>query len=634
MLFTLLNTLSTKITGIDVNVWGPFFVDKALHYSPIIAEKTIQGIHFTAPFYGYLFYGTLGLTGGLKLAEFAYNYKYIWNKAIEATPGVSHMMWVGKKLSSITSTETAQEITYYPLFNNIMVYTGFPKLFEPKIIIKEIEKTKERVKIQEVEKKVTQIQTVYKTPEVSFHILLERLDSEARQLRIVLSKKETAHIDVREEANSLITFFNSNLPFRENIYLHSPVEFTHVEELSTIELVHKKWPKERFNNTVRGFLQMIQDPEMYLYSDDSDLWETRLHVYFRGKKDYLHVDLLKFQEKFPLISEVLTLSLIKQKGHSRYTEGAILLSIKYDTQPGVFGTYTTQFNLDKWSIKSQSESIEQSFLLVNELVRASTVEIAETSLEKTIQLIKGFMLHEGRTPIDSYISNLPENQQAQIRSLADISLEKVRETYVKFKVDNPNFRETSTIETQTIREDFELLEANEELGLLQQPNIAIYEQGVEETKDSEIPDNMFHLVSSNPMAAFGLLVGAVVIPNFQNIEQLATALLGLSNLPEYREVYIAMSQMRVEDLRDTYNFTQETAERVRNLFDYIQNKPTTDVSQYTITILNKENLMYGGLIFAGAIVIGTTLFYCWPTGSTGIETVKDFEAVILKGLKI
>lgn len=633
MLFTLLNTLSTKITGIDINIWGPFLVDKALHYSPIIAEKTIQGIHFTAPFYGYLFYGSLATTGGLKLAEFAYNYKYIWNKAIEATPGVSHMMWVGKKLSAIRSVEVASEITYYPLFNNVMAYTGFYQLFY-KEVIREVEKIREVTKFEEIERPIPQIQTVYKTPNVVFSTLLSNLESEARQVRIALGKKETAYIDIKQEALTLTSFFNSKESFREDFYINLDLEPENSEDISNLVLRHFDTAPSLFaeRTTPGTLLRMINNPGLYLYGSASmPMMQTSLYIKFKGVKDTLQIDLSKFKSKFPLIAEILTLSLEKKRGRNYHQETTITLNVEYDKIKQSFGLFRTVVNPERWSL-TYNNNVEDTatFFTISEEIRSTQVEIAETNLEKCIQLVKGFILQEGRTPLDSYISRLPEGQQAQIKSLADLSLEKVREEYVKFKLENPGFRETITIETQTTAEDYTQLDFVN--GRTIEPTITLRDQGVEETKDSEITDNMFQLVSSNPTAAFGLLVGAIVIPNFHNIEPLVTALLGLSNLPEYKEVYMVMSQMQVEDLRDTYNFTQETAERVRNLFDYIQNKPTIDVAQSPTTLLTKENLMYGGVIL-GVLVIGTTLWYCWPSGSNGIETVKDFEAVILKGLK-
>ena len=636
MLFTLLNTLTTKTTGIDINAWGMYVLDKVFIYAPYLSEKTIQGIHFTAPFYGYLFYGSLATASGLKFVEIVYNYKYIWNKALEGTPGVSHLMWVGKKISSITGTKTVPEIIYYPLFNNVMASTGIYQLFH-KEVIREVETIREVTKFEEIETPVTQIQTVYKTPNVVFSTLLSNLESEARQVRIALGKKETAYIDIKQEALTLTSFFNSKESFREDFYLNLDLEPENSEEISSLILHHFDTAPSLFaeRTTPGTFLRMFNNPGLYLYGSASlPMMQTSLYIKYKGVKDTFQIDFSKFKSKFPLISEILTLSLEKKRGRNYHQETTITLNVEYDKIQQSFGLFRNVVNPERWTLAYNNNAADtDSFFLISEEIRSTQVEIAETNLEKCIQLVKGFILQEGRTPLDSYISRLPEAQQAQIKSLADLSLEKVREEYVKFKLENPGFRETITIDTQTTAEDYTQLDFVN--GRTVEPTIILRDQGVEETKDSEITDNIFQLVSSNPTAAFGLLVGAIVIPNFHDIEPLVTALLGLSNIPEYKEVYVAMSQMRVEDLRDTYNFTQETAERVRNLFDYIQNKPTIDIAESAKSLLTKENLMYGGVIFVGAIVIGTTLWYSWPTGSTeSLGSIQTFEAEILKGLKI
>lgn len=193
--------------------------------------------------------------------------------------------------------------------------------------------------------------------------------------------------------------------------------------------------------------------------------------------------------------------------------------------------------------------------------------------------------------------------------LGDIELadDLLTQKLVKFETKlNSNVKvisETQDFECQTTFEEF---------------NDSMLRSGyVEETKDSEITENMFQIVSANPLAAVSLLVGAVLVPHLADITQVAEALLGLSKLPICNEFYSAASQMSIEDLKNTYNFTQEIAEKVRNAFDYIQNKPLLDTnhsesSQY----LNKQFLYGVGVTAVCALAIGTAIWYFGSSPAT------------------
>lgn len=123
-LFLILNPALNYFSGISPEFYVGKAIDKLFEYSPLVFSTTIQLIPYAVWGTGSIVVGTVGLTLGIKAAEFGYNWRYFANSYALNTP------FIGSVLKTYNSTyrwwykHEVPQIAYIDFFNEIARKTG------------------------------------------------------------------------------------------------------------------------------------------------------------------------------------------------------------------------------------------------------------------------------------------------------------------------------------------------------------------------------------------------------------------------------------------------------------------------------------------------------------------------------